>query len=115
MALHLHDGRDVIELFGNLFTDALQTSPAGADLLVLGQIVDDFDAWQMIRQRLAPPLGSGVSRDLDDRHFRRLRLCDPDQGQRQDTLEEVFGFLGLGSNKADCKRATRSWRWLICW
>ena len=80
MALHLHDGRDVIELFGNLFTDALQTSPAGADLLVLGQIVDDFDARQMIRQRLAPTLGPGVGRDLDSWHFRRLCLCDFNQG-----------------------------------
>ena len=97
MALHLHDGRDVIELFGDLFTDAVQAGPAGADLLVLGQIVDDFDARQMVRQRLAPTLGSGVSRDLDYGHFRRLRLCDPDQGQRQNALEEILGFLGLGS------------------
>jgi hypothetical protein len=46
MALHLHDGRDVVELFGDFFADALQAGPAGADLLVFGQIVDDFDARQ---------------------------------------------------------------------
>ncbi len=97
MALHLHDGRDVVELFGDLFADAFQTSSVGADFLILRQIVDDFDARQVIRQRLASPLCSGVGRDLDDRYFCRLRFCDPDQGQRQDALEEIFGFLGLGS------------------
>ena len=44
MAPHLHDGRDVVELFGDLFTDALQAGPAGADFLVFGQIMDDFNA-----------------------------------------------------------------------
>ena len=97
MALHLHDGRDVVELLGYFFADALQAGPAGADFLVLGQIVSDLDAREIVRQGLTSPLGPGVGRNLDDGHFRRLRLCDPDQGQRQDTLEEVFGFLGLGS------------------
>ena len=82
MALHLHDGRDVIELFGDLFTDAAQAGPAGADLLVLGQIVDDFDARQMIRQGFAPTLGLGVGQNFDDGHCHRFRLCDLDQGQR---------------------------------
>jgi hypothetical protein len=37
-----------------------------------------------------------VSRDFDDGHFRRLRLCGLDQRQGQNALE-VFGFFGLGS------------------
>jgi len=97
MALDLYDGRNVVELFGDLFADALQAAPAGADFLVFGQIVDDFDARQVIRQRLAPTLNSGVGRDLDDGHFRRLHLCDLDQRQRQNVLEEIFRFLGFGS------------------
>ncbi len=82
MAFYPHDGRDVIELFGDFFADALQAGSARAEFLVFGQIVNDFDARQVIRQRLASPLGSGVGRDFDDGHFRRLRLCDPNQGQR---------------------------------
>lgn len=97
MAFDLHDGRNVVELFGDFFADALQTGPAGADLLVFGQVVDDFDARQMIRQGLAPPLCPGVGRDLDDGYVCRFHLCDSDQGQRQDSLVEVFGFLRLGS------------------
>lgn len=97
MAFHLHDGRDVVELFRDLFADALEADPAGANLLVLGQVVDDLDARQMVRKRLAPPLGPGVGRDFDDRYVCRFRLCAPDQGQRQDSLVKVFGFLGLGS------------------
>jgi hypothetical protein len=53
MTLHLHDGRDEVELFGILVVDAFQTSPAGVDLLVFGQIMNVFDARKMERQRLA--------------------------------------------------------------
>jgi len=99
MAFHLHDGRDVVELLGYFFADALQAGPAGADFLVLGQIVSDLDAREIVRQGLTSPLGPGVGRDFDDGHFRGLglRLGDPGQWQGQDALEEVLGFFGLGS------------------
>ena len=89
----------IVELLGDLFADALQVCPAGADFLVFGQIVSDLDARKIVRQGLASPLGPGVGRDFDDRHFRRLglHLGDPGQRQRQDALEEVLGFFGLGS------------------
>ena len=46
MADDLDLSRDDIELFGGLFADVLERlAIVGADLVGLGQVVDDFFAW----------------------------------------------------------------------
>jgi hypothetical protein len=63
MAEHLHPGRDVVELFAGLFADAAQHRPAGTPFLIFRNVVQDLDAGQIRRQRLAAALFTGVCRD----------------------------------------------------
>ena len=66
MADDLDLGRDDIELLGGLFADAFERlAIVGADLVGLGQVVDDLFAWQLRRQRWSAPTLAGMRLDGD--------------------------------------------------
>ena len=81
MAQHLDPGRDDVELLADLFPDPAQLAAAGADLLFLGQIMDDFNPGQFRRQRFTAGLFAVMGRN---RHLGRLdvlRLRQVEQRQ----------------------------------
>jgi hypothetical protein len=47
--LHRHD----VQLLAGFFADGVFTATTGASQFMFGQFVDDFDTWQVGRQRLA--------------------------------------------------------------
>ena len=64
---HLQDGREDVELLGDLLADAYEgvRGIEGADLLGVAEIVDSFDAGQQIREATPAPLATLVGRDVD--------------------------------------------------
>ncbi|MNP13676.1 hypothetical protein D3C76_1059670 [compost metagenome] len=57
--LHRHD----IELLAGFFADDMLAATAGAGQFVFGQLMDNFDTWQISRQWLA--LATALDRDND--------------------------------------------------
>ena len=75
MANDLDLGRDDIELLGGLFADVFERlAIVGADLVGLGQVVDDFFARQLRRQRWSAPTLARMRLDGDFGRFGRLDL-----------------------------------------
>ncbi|VVO13116.1 hypothetical protein PS689_05498 [Pseudomonas fluorescens] len=74
--LHWHD----LKLLADFLTNAVFTATAGAGQFVLGQFVDDFDARQIGRQRLALATALGGGDNLFFSVF-------------VDSFDDAFGFV----------------------
>ena len=70
MTDHLDLGRNDVQLLADLFPDAAKRSSAGTLFLRFGNVVDDLDAWQVIRQRFAAGFSPIVGANRD--RLRRL-------------------------------------------
>jgi hypothetical protein len=65
MLLHPDLGRDVMNSFTDLLTDAGHWSAAGAGLFFLRQVMNNFVSGQLWRERFSAPLFAGVLKNGD--------------------------------------------------